>query len=158
MAAPSATWGECPPMRPMIVGNSRTTPGEQYTRPCRLRVEALCLGSVPLELHTNCVPLSGGDVLICPRAFIWGQVVLKVEIPEFLKFIFPLFWLSWVFVAVQGLRGCARFPLVAVSGPTLPLWCMLLTAVASLAVEHSLQGCGLQWLQRVDSAVIASRL
>ena len=80
MAAPSATWGECPPMRPTIVGNSRTMPGEQYTWPCRLRVEALCLGSVPLELHTNCVPLSGGDVLICPRAFIWGQVVLKVVV------------------------------------------------------------------------------
>lgn len=109
------------------------------------------MGSVPLELHTNCVPLSGGDVLISPRAFIWGQVVLKVEIPEFLVYF------SFV-LAELGLHGCARFPLVAVSGPTLLLWCTLLTAVASLAVEHSLQGCGPQWWQRVDSVVIASRL
>ena len=45
---------------------------------------------VPLESHTNCVPLSGGDILISPGAFVWGQVVLKVEVPEFLKLIFPL--------------------------------------------------------------------
>lgn len=94
------------------------------------------MGSVPLELHTNCVPLSGGDILISPGAFVWGQVVLKVEVPEFLKLIFPLLWLCWVFVA-------AHFPLVAVAGPTPSLCCALLTAEAPLAVAHSLQGVGL---------------
>ena len=53
--------------------------------------------------------------------------------------VFISFWLCWVFIAVCG------FSLVAVSGD----YCLvvvlgILIAVASLAVEHRLQACGLQ--------------
>ena len=51
------------------------------------------------------------------------------------KFIFGC--LPWVFVATCG------FSLVAASGGSSPVFCGLLTAVASLVVKHRLQGVGL---------------
>ena len=59
--------------------------------------------------------------------------------------------LLWI-RCTQALSGCGEQELlfVAVLG--------LLTAVASLVVEHGLQAHGLQWLQHVDSEVTARGL
>ena len=67
--------------------------------------------------------------------------------------IFIYFWLHWVFVAACGLfSSCIEWGLLFIAV------CGLLIAVASLAVEHRLQVCGLWQLWLAGSRAQAQQL
>ena len=74
-------------------------------------------------------------------------------------FIFLFFRIYFIFLAALGLRCCTRaFSSCDERGLLFVVLCVLLIAVASLAVEHGLQARGLQQLCRVDSVVVACEL
>ena len=84
-----------------------------------------------------------------------GILVKKDQPVWFILIFFFLiyFWLSWVFVAARGLSLVAASGglfFVAVHG--------VLTAVASLVVEHGLQASGIQQLWFVASRAQAQQL
>ena len=96
----------------------------------------------PNYLHTDLLPsfLFRGISLMYHQISPYHWIILNVKISFFLI-------MHLLFLAVLGLRCGAGFSLVVASGGySLVVVCRLLTAAASLPVEHGLQVCGLQQL------------
>ena len=117
------------------------------------------------EIENNCFPCDENSIYFLNNFYTMYSSVIFIMCVTSLTLIYLVtgslsflffknyFWLHWVFIALQRLSLVAAnggYSTVSVHG--------ILTAVASLVVEHRLLACRLQQLQGIDSVAEAHGL
>ena len=100
-----------------------------------------------------------GICLPCNQYTIGSMLQPARHCPEMISFFKKFIYFIYLFLTTLGLHCCAQaFSSCNERGLLFVAVCGLLIAVASLAVEHGLQACGLQQLWHVGSVVVACGL